>query len=167
MKLTCLIERECVIQRLDRAWVIGIFQKALHPNVCVVEPDAPRIHPRSLALTARTASETAVRQSKAQARKRTAQDWLALELERNARQIVAAAVNAAKGGDWRAGAWLYERAYGKPEQRVEVETPDTLAQIQAMTPEERKALRARLLREHPQLLELVPKSERGGPSGQQ
>ena len=77
---------------------------------------------------------------------------------RNAKHIVAAAVKAAKEGDWRAGAWLYERAYGKPEQRLEVETPGTLSEIAAMTPEERKALRARLLREHPQLLELIPEA---------
>jgi hypothetical protein len=54
--------------------------------------------------------------------------------KRNARQIVAAAVKAACEGDWRAGAWLYERVYGKPEQRVEVETPGTLSEIAAMTP---------------------------------
>jgi hypothetical protein len=58
-------------------------------------------------------------------------------------------------------------AYGKPEQRVEVEAPGTLAEISAMTPEERKALRARLLREHPELRELVPLGERGRPRGQQ
>jgi hypothetical protein len=29
-----------------------------------------------------------------------------------------------------------------------------------MTPEERKALRARLLRQHPELRELIPRSER-------
>jgi hypothetical protein len=69
-------------------------------------------------------------------------------------------VKAAKAGDWRAGAWLFERAYGKPEQRVEVETPGTLEEIQAMTPEERKAVRARLLREHPELRELIPRAER-------
>jgi hypothetical protein len=79
---------------------------------------------------------------------------------RNARQIVAAAVKAACDGDWRAGAWLFERVYGKPEQRLEVETPGTLAAIQALTPEERKALRTRMLREHPELIEFVPKSER-------
>ena len=78
----------------------------------------------------------------------------------NAQQIVAAAVKAAKERDWRAGAWLYERAYGKPEQRVEVETPGTLAEIQAMTPEERNSVRVRLLREHPGLRELVPRAER-------
>jgi len=53
-------------------------------------------------------------------------------------------------------------AYGKPEQRVEVETPGTLAEIQAMSQEERIALRARILREHPELAELVPLDERMG-----
>ena len=46
-----------------------------------------------------------------------------------ATQIVTAAVKAAKEGDWQAGAWLFERAYGKPEQRVEVETPGTLGRF--------------------------------------
>jgi hypothetical protein len=69
-------------------------------------------------------------------------------------------VKAAPEGDWRAAAWLYERAYGKPEQRVEVETPGTLEEIAAMTPEERRELRARLLRDHPELRELVPRAER-------
>jgi hypothetical protein len=73
---------------------------------------------------------------------------------------VAAAVRAACEGDWRAGAWLFERAYGKPEQRVEVETPGTLSEIQAMTPEERIALRQRMLKQYPELRELVPKTER-------
>jgi hypothetical protein len=82
------------------------------------------------------------------------------------RLAIPAAVKAAKEGDWRAGAWLFERAYGKPEQRVEVETPGTLEEIQAMTPEERKAVRARLLREHPELRELVPRAERNRAPGQ-
>jgi hypothetical protein len=58
-------------------------------------------------------------------------------------------VKAAKAGDWKAGAWLYERVYGKPTERVEVETPGTLAEIQAMTPEERIALRRRMLAQYP------------------
>jgi hypothetical protein len=69
-------------------------------------------------------------------------------------------VKAAKEGDWRAGAWLFERVYSKPEQRVEVETPDTLSEIAAMTPEERIAVRAQLLKAHPELRELVPLDER-------
>jgi len=80
-------------------------------------------------------------------------------LSRNARQIVAATVKAACERDWRAGAWLFERVYGKPEQRLEVETPSTLAEIQAMTSEERIALRTRLLRQHPELRDLVPLDE--------
>jgi len=36
----------------------------------------------------------------------------------------------------------------------------TLREIQAMTPEERIALRTRLLREYPELRELVPRDER-------
>jgi hypothetical protein len=75
-------------------------------------------------------------------------------------------VKAACEGDWRAGAWLYERAYRKPERRVEVETPGTLAEIQAMTPEERIAVRAQLLRQHPELAELIPKAERNRAPGQ-
>jgi hypothetical protein len=41
-----------------------------------------------------------------------------------------------------------------------VETPGTLEAIQALTPDERKALRTRLLREHPELRELIPRHER-------
>jgi hypothetical protein len=69
-------------------------------------------------------------------------------------------VKAAKAGDWRAGAWLYERVYGKPVESIQVDTPGTLAEIEAMTPDERRAVRARLLREHPELRELIPRSER-------
>jgi hypothetical protein len=68
-------------------------------------------------------------------------------------------VTAAKEGDWRAGAWLFEGAYGKPEQRVEVEMPGTLAEIQAMTPEGRIAPRQRMLKQYPELTELVPRAE--------
>jgi hypothetical protein len=76
-------------------------------------------------------------------------------------------VKAACEGDWRAGAWLFERVYGKPEQRVEVETPGSLDEIAAMTPEERKQVRAQLLRQHPELAELIPRAERGHVPGQQ
>jgi hypothetical protein len=102
--------------------------------------------------------------ARAEARKRTAQDWLALELEANARTIVAAAVSAAQDGDWRAGAWLYERVYGKPQERLEVGQPGSVAEIAALSPDERKALRARLVAEHPELAELIPGHERKRPA---
>lgn len=105
------------------------------------------------------------RRTKAEVRARTAQDWIALELERHARDIVGAAVKAAREGDWRAGAWLFERVYGKPKERVEVATPGSIADVQAMSSEERKALRARLIADHPELAELVPHHERKRPHG--
>jgi hypothetical protein len=80
-------------------------------------------------------------------------------LWRNAQQIVAAAVKEAKDGDWRRRVAV-RTGIRQAEQRVEVETPGTLAEIQAMTPEERTALRRRLLREYPELGELVPGYER-------
>jgi hypothetical protein len=75
-------------------------------------------------------------------------------------------VKAAREGDWRAGAWLFERAYGKPTERVEVEIPGSLGDIAAMSTEERWALRRRLLAEYPELRELVPRDERRRLDGQ-
>jgi hypothetical protein len=63
---------------------------------------------------------------------------------------------------WRAALRVFEHAFGRPAEipEEEVETPGTLAEIEAMTPEERRAVRARLLRDHPELRELVPRAER-------
>jgi hypothetical protein len=63
---------------------------------------------------------------------------------------------------WRAALRVFEHAFGRPAEIPEedVEPPGTLEEIQAMTPTERKAVRARLLREHPELRELVPRAER-------
>jgi hypothetical protein len=74
-------------------------------------------------------------------------------------RIVDAVIKAAEAGEWRA-AWLYERVYGKPTERAEVDTPGSLGDIAAMSTEERRALRRRLLAEYPELCELVPRDER-------
>jgi hypothetical protein len=64
---------------------------------------------------------------------------------------------------WRAALRVLEHAFGRPAEipEEEVETPGTLAEIQAMTPEERKQVRAQLLRQYPELAKLIPKAERG------
>lgn len=59
------------------------------------------------------------RQEQAAARKRSAKDWISHELEHRGREIVAAAADAAIDGDWRAGAWLFDREYGKPAERID------------------------------------------------
>jgi hypothetical protein len=60
---------------------------------------------------------------------------------------------------WRAALRLFEHTFGRPaelpaeEEDLQVGSP---GDIQAMTPEERRALRKRLLAEYPELRELVP-----------
>jgi hypothetical protein len=64
---------------------------------------------------------------------------------------------------WRVALRVFEYAFGRPAEIPEEEEDlqaGTRAYIQAMTPEERKAVRARLLRDHPELRELVPRAER-------
>jgi hypothetical protein len=85
-------------------------------------------------------------------------------------ELVPAAVKSLKAhlgdGDpaaWRAALRVFEQAFGRPVEvpAEEVAVPDTLAEVKKLTGEQRKALRARLIAEHPELAELVPASERG------
>lgn len=89
---------------------------------------------------ANQAKAAASRSHKAALRNRSAAEWLEAELEAQAQAIVKAASDAARDGDWRAGAWLYERVYGKPvERKVELDQGD----VATLSGEERARLRAR------------------------
>jgi hypothetical protein len=72
-------------------------------------------------------------------------------------------VAAARGGDWRAAAFLYDRVYGKPQERVEMTGTDQL-DVRDLTPEQRAVLRRRALERFPDLAELVPRGEKGSSS---
>jgi len=87
-----------------------------------------------------------VRRAKAERRQMKAIDWIAVKLEEEAEEIVNAVVEQAKAGDWRAGAWLFDRVYGKPQEHVELETKEK--DWYDMTPAELDAALAKFLREH-------------------
>jgi hypothetical protein len=60
------------------------------------------------------------RRARAEKRKLKAIDWIALKLEEEAEELINAVISKAKAGDWRAAAWLYDRTYGRPQERVEM-----------------------------------------------
>jgi hypothetical protein len=80
-----------------------------------------------------------------------ARDHLAAALEENAEELIAAAVDAAKRGEWRALMALMDRVYGRPTETVQhevVEIPKTVQEIRNMSSAERRAL----LRQHEEAL---------------
>jgi hypothetical protein len=64
-------------------------------------------------------------------------------------------------GDWRALEALITRVHGRPVERVE--TRDETVNVRAMTPEQRQALMARVLEDHPGLAALIPRTTRVPP----
>ena len=88
---------------------------------------------------------------------------MARQLEADAVEIVEELRDAGRKGDWRATEALLTRVYGRPVERVEqVESVD----VRSMTPEQRRALMARVLDENPGLAELVPRTARVQPDAQ-
>src|SRR4029453_18558241 len=94
---------------------------------------------------------------KSHAGKRGPADWLGIKLEQHAEEIVNNALKAADEGDWRAGAWVFERVRGKPKELVKIGA--SAVDIKKMTPAHSAELRRRALEMHPELAELVPRSE--------
>src|SRR4030095_2221872 len=86
------------------------------------------------------------RRERAERRKMTAADHLAAELERNAHAVAERLLSVGLAEDWRALAFLFERSYGKPTERVETST-----NVDGLSLQELRALRDRLLAEHPEL----------------
>ena len=80
---------------------------------------------------------------RAEERKRSALDWAAKLAEEHGHEIFEAFLAAIKGGDWRAADVIMTRVYGKPKETIEHQQSD-LDRIDAMTPEERDELRARI-----------------------
>lgn len=108
------------------------------------------------------AASVAKRQARAEARKRTPQDWLALKLEERAETLINAALDHAEQGDTAALRWAWEAAYGKAVERVATASNDS--DIRALTPAQRRELRQRAILAHPELAELIPSNEAGLPS---
>jgi hypothetical protein len=78
-------------------------------------------------------------------------------------EIVAAYMDAGLGekGDWRALEALITRVHGRPAKRVE--QVDERIDVRALTPDQRQALMARVLEDHPGLAALVPREMRADP----
>jgi hypothetical protein len=64
-------------------------------------------------------------------------------------------------GDWRALEALITRVHGRPVERVQ--TRDGTVNVRNMNPEQRQALMARVLEDHPGLAALVPREMRADP----
>lgn len=92
------------------------------------------------------AASVAKRRERKELRRMTALDHLARELQREAQPIARALTAAAKAGDVRAAELLLTRVHGKPVERVETSTS-----VEGLGLEELRALRDRLLAEHPEL----------------
>jgi hypothetical protein len=60
-------------------------------------------------------------------------------------------VEAVKRGDWRAGAFLFERIYGKPRENVAVEMPESTEAVERLSSAELEQLRKQILAKHPHL----------------
>ena len=95
-------------------------------------------------------ASNAKRRARAEKRKLKAIDWIALKLEDEAEELISTVVAQAKAGDWRAVAWLFDRVYGKPQERVEVTDPLEGKNPLDMTPSEIDAALARLIIEEEQ-----------------
>jgi hypothetical protein len=69
-------------------------------------------------------------------------EYLTEALEANGQELIGAAVEAAKNGDWRALMALMDRVYGRPTEHLEqtIKTPRTIEEIRAMTSAQRQAL---------------------------
>lgn len=97
-----------------------------------------------------------VRSERARERKLTLLDRIAARLDADAAQIVEEMRSAGRGGDWRATEALITRVHGKPVERVDVQAGTV--DVAALSPDQRRALMARVLEDHPGLAELVPRT---------
>jgi hypothetical protein len=71
------------------------------------------------------------RRERAERRKKTARDMAAEKLEEHAEELLGAAVEAARNGDWRALGWLFDRVYGKAVQPTTTELTVSDPAVQA------------------------------------
>jgi hypothetical protein len=102
------------------------------------------------------ASRTANAHARKEERKLSLLDRIARQTEERAAEIVGAYLAAGlERGDWRALEALVTRVHGRPVERVEIEAPADPLGVASMSADERQALRARLLAEHPHLAAIV------------
>jgi hypothetical protein len=87
-------------------------------------------------------------------------DRIAAATEARAGEIVSAYLEAGLGekGDWRALEALVTRVHGKPVERVEDVSGNV--DVRQLTPEQRQALMARVLSDHPGLAALIPEERK-------
>lgn len=94
------------------------------------------------------AARVAAGKARVEARRMTALDHAAAVLERHGEELAGLIMAAARKGDWRAVAFLYERVYGKPVEKTEDVTHRELSDL---TQAERDELRAQLVDSFPHL----------------
>jgi hypothetical protein len=73
------------------------------------------------------------------------------KLEAHGEELAQLVIDAARRGDWRAAAFLYERVYGRPKEDVRVELPASIEDVDRLSASELEALRKRVLRDFPHL----------------
>lgn len=89
-------------------------------------------------------ASAAARRERVEARKLTALDWAARKLEENGEELASLVLDAARRGDWRAAAFLYERVHGKPRESVRVEHDDD-TDLRQLTDGELRELKRRVM----------------------
>ncbi len=95
------------------------------------------------------------RQARVENRKRGFLTALAAKTHDHAEAIAENWVMQAKD-DVKAAESLTTRLYGRPVERIELDTPADPMGVQAMTPQERSRLLAQVLEQHPELRALIP-----------
>jgi hypothetical protein len=86
-------------------------------------------------------SSAEVRRRRSERRKLGALGLAELMVEARAEEIVEVFFKAIAQGDWRAGAALLERVYGRPEQKLEVAQPQSVEDVEKLSLAEIRALR--------------------------
>jgi hypothetical protein len=71
--------------------------------------------------------------------------------EAHGEELAQLVIDAARRGDWRAAAFLYERVYGRPKELHAIELPETVEAVDKLSSAELEAFRKRVLRDFPQL----------------
>ena len=85
-----------------------------------------------------------VRATKAEERRMSALDWADKLIRERGEEIANAYMAAWKRGDWRAAEALMTRVYGRPVERVQVEAPTSVEDVQSMSLDDIRTLRAAL-----------------------
>ena len=145
------------MERPQQGLVIVALPGRVPPDLAVrVSLLGSQIGPQNLDAKKGAEPSARVRRAKAARPRMKPLDWIAVRLDEEAEEIVNKVIARAEAGDWRAAAWLFDRVYGKPQERVEVTDPLENKNPLDMTPSEIDAALARLITEEEQRGQDIP-----------